>query len=165
MGNHDTPTYGSHADTSSFEKLFSLGSSSGKDTYWALRYGAAAFIGLNSRYDHRLRQLVYQTGDYALATRLGVPRSTAAGWVRFEPLEVVSFDILSGEEQQLQAEILKLRQRRMTEFPEPSQTAKQLGGQSAYHSPVSAMLNRDSSSNACRWVMPYLFCMVQLRPK
>lgn len=48
VGNHDTPTYGSHADTTSFEKLFSLGSSSGKDTYWALRYGTAAFIGLNS---------------------------------------------------------------------------------------------------------------------
>ena len=62
-------------------------------------------------YDHRLRQLVYQTGDIALATRLGVPRSTASGWLRAEPPEVVSFDILSGEEQQLQAEVLKLRRR------------------------------------------------------
>ena len=48
VGNHDTPTYGSHPDTTTFEQLFSLGSSSGKDTYWTLRYGPAFFIGLNS---------------------------------------------------------------------------------------------------------------------
>jgi len=48
VGNHDTPTYGSHPDTTSFEKLFSLGSSSGTSTYWTLRYGPAQFIGLNS---------------------------------------------------------------------------------------------------------------------
>src|SRR5687768_6238670 len=31
-------------------------------------------------YDHRLVRLVQETGDTAVATRLGVPRSTAAGW-------------------------------------------------------------------------------------
>ena len=33
-------------------------------------------------YDHRLVQLVQETGDPTIAVRLGVPRSTAAGWTR-----------------------------------------------------------------------------------
>lgn len=33
-------------------------------------------------YDHRLVRLVQETGDTAIAVRLGVPRSTAAGWTR-----------------------------------------------------------------------------------
>jgi hypothetical protein len=32
-------------------------------------------------YDHRLRELVRRTGDASLAMDLGVPRSTAVGWV------------------------------------------------------------------------------------
>jgi hypothetical protein len=34
------------------------------------------------RYDHRLRDLVHGTGDVTIATDLGVPRSTARGWLR-----------------------------------------------------------------------------------
>ena len=33
------------------------------------------------RYDHRLRHLVQRTGDVTVATDLGVPRSTARGWL------------------------------------------------------------------------------------
>jgi hypothetical protein len=33
------------------------------------------------RYDHRLRHLVQRTGDVTVATDLGVPRSTAPGWL------------------------------------------------------------------------------------
>jgi len=33
------------------------------------------------RYDHRLRDLVHSTGDVTIATALGVPRSTARGWL------------------------------------------------------------------------------------
>ena len=33
-------------------------------------------------YDHRLVRLVQETGDASIATRIGVPRSTAAGWLR-----------------------------------------------------------------------------------
>ena len=33
------------------------------------------------RYDHRLRHLVHRLGDVNLATNLGVPRSTARGWL------------------------------------------------------------------------------------
>ena len=41
-------------------------------------------------YDHRLRNLVYTTKDVSLALDLGVPRSTAYGWIRNEPPEVVN---------------------------------------------------------------------------
>ncbi len=33
-------------------------------------------------YDHRLVRLVEDTGDITIATGVGVPRSTAAGWLR-----------------------------------------------------------------------------------
>jgi len=36
------------------------------------------------RYDHRLRDLVQGTGDVTIATDLGVPRSTARGWLGTE---------------------------------------------------------------------------------
>ena len=45
------------------------------------------------RYDHRLRDLVYNTGDVTIATDLGVPRSTARGWLRKAPAVVVSLDV------------------------------------------------------------------------
>lgn len=41
-------------------------------------------------YDHRLRDLVRATGDITLATRLGVPRSTVAGWLRGATAPVVA---------------------------------------------------------------------------
>ena len=36
---------------------------------------------LQQRYDHRLRDLVHGTGDMTIVTDLGVPRSTARGWL------------------------------------------------------------------------------------
>jgi putative transposase len=62
-------------------------------------------------YDHRLRDLVRETGDLSVATKLGVPRSTAAGWLRAQPQDVISLDVLDLRERQLQAEALKLRRR------------------------------------------------------
>ncbi len=41
-------------------------------------------------YDHRLRDLVRSTADVAIVVDLGVPRSTASGWLRQEPREVVT---------------------------------------------------------------------------
>ena len=35
---------------------------------------------IRRRYDHRLQQLVHETGDIKLAVRHGVPRSTARDW-------------------------------------------------------------------------------------
>ena len=42
------------------------------------------------RYDHRLRDLVQRTGDLTIATDLGVPRSTARGWLGAAPTVVVA---------------------------------------------------------------------------
>ena len=45
------------------------------------------------RYDHRLRDLIRGTGDVTIATDLGVPRSTARGWLGKAPKVVVSLDV------------------------------------------------------------------------
>ena len=45
------------------------------------------------RYDHRLRHLVQRTGDVTVATDLGVPRSTARGWLGAAPTVVVGLDV------------------------------------------------------------------------
>ncbi len=63
------------------------------------------------RYDHRLRDLVHRTGDVTIATDLGVPRSTARGWLRLAPEVVVSLDVTHLNELELQQEILQLRRR------------------------------------------------------
>ena len=59
-------------------------------------------------YDHRLRELVRRTGDVSLATRIGVPRSTAAGWLNGTMRSTVSVGALSMTESELQAEVLRL---------------------------------------------------------
>ena len=68
------------------------------------------------RYDHRLRDLVQRPGDLTIATDLGVPRSTARGWLGAAPRVVVSLEVADLTEPELRQEILKLRRR----VPEPS---------------------------------------------
>ena len=63
------------------------------------------------RYDHRLRDLVRRTGDVTLATDLGVPRSTARGWLHRGPTAVVSLDETHRSELDLHQEIRQLRRR------------------------------------------------------
>ena len=63
------------------------------------------------RYDHRLRDLVHRTGDVTIATDLGVPRSTARGWLRAAPEVMVSLDVTQLSEPELQHEILQVRRR------------------------------------------------------
>jgi putative transposase len=63
------------------------------------------------RYDHRLRDLVHRTGDMTIATDLGVPRSTARGWLGVAPTVVVSLDVADLTVPELRQEILKLRRR------------------------------------------------------
>src|SRR2546422_607953 len=60
------------------------------------------------RYDHRLRDLVHRTGDLTIATDLGVPRSTARGWLRAAPTVVVSLEVADLTEAELRQEIVKL---------------------------------------------------------
>src|SRR6266446_1448894 len=45
------------------------------------------------RYDHRLRNLVQRTGDVTVATDLGVPRSTARGWLGAAPTVLVFLEV------------------------------------------------------------------------
>jgi len=58
---------------------------------------------------HRLRDLVHRTGDLTVATNLGVPRSTARGWLRAAPPVVVTVDVADLTAPELRQEILKLR--------------------------------------------------------
>jgi hypothetical protein len=63
------------------------------------------------RYDHRLRDLIQRTGDLTIATDLGVPRSTARGWLGAAPTTVISLEVANLTEPELRREILKLRRR------------------------------------------------------
>ena len=63
------------------------------------------------RYDHRLRELVQRTGDLTIATDLGVPRSTARGWLSTAPTVVVSLKVADLTELELRQEVLTLRRR------------------------------------------------------
>jgi hypothetical protein len=45
------------------------------------------------RDDHRLRDLVQCTGDLTILTDLGVPRSTARGWLGAAQTVVVSLEV------------------------------------------------------------------------
>jgi len=62
-------------------------------------------------YDHRLRDLVRSAGDIGHATRRGVPRSTARGWLTATRAEVVTVDIIDMGRVDLQQEVLALRAR------------------------------------------------------
>jgi hypothetical protein len=62
-------------------------------------------------YDHRLRNLVQTTRDIQLATRHGVPASTARGWLSQSASEVVSIDVLDLDTLRLQREVMLLRRR------------------------------------------------------
>ena len=63
------------------------------------------------KYDHRLRQLIQNTGDLDLAVRHGVPRSTARGWLKQTYANVVTIDVIDMDVATLQQEVLRLRRR------------------------------------------------------
>src|SRR5262245_13939532 len=63
------------------------------------------------RYDHRLRDLVHNTRAVAIATDLGVPRSTARDWLRKAPRVAVTMDVTNVKTLELQQEVLELRRR------------------------------------------------------
>jgi hypothetical protein len=62
-------------------------------------------------YDHRLRDLVRSTGDILQATRNGIPRSTARGWLRPDYAKVISFDVVNHDLIALQRQVLSLDRR------------------------------------------------------
>jgi hypothetical protein len=62
-------------------------------------------------YDHRLRDLVRSTGNLEHATRRGVPRSTARGWLSARRARLVTLDVADQDQRRLQKEVLALRRR------------------------------------------------------
>jgi transposase InsO family protein len=62
-------------------------------------------------YDHRLVHLVQQTGDPTIATRLGVPRSTVAGWLRRAPRPVTTVAGGDASSVELRARLARLEKR------------------------------------------------------
>src|SRR5262249_40320245 len=62
-------------------------------------------------YDHRLRDLVQRTEDVTIATDLGVPRSTARGWLGQAPKVVVRLDVTDLKASALQQDLLALQGR------------------------------------------------------
>jgi transposase InsO family protein len=66
---------------------------------------------IHQRYDHRLRDLIRSSGNVDFATQLGVPRSTAHGWLTSNPVEIVTIDVVDMDLLSLQKEVLILRRR------------------------------------------------------
>jgi putative transposase len=66
---------------------------------------------IQQRYDHRLRDVVRSSGNIKHATQLGVPRSTARGWLISDPVAIVSSDVFDMDILSLQEEVLALRKR------------------------------------------------------
>ena len=62
-------------------------------------------------YDHRLRDLICEERNPALFAQLGIPRSTAASWIRRGSKPVVTTELFGQDEQQLRARVLKLERR------------------------------------------------------
>jgi hypothetical protein len=62
-------------------------------------------------YDHRLIRLVQQTGDATIATRIGVPRSTVAGWLRRSGPDVVTTAVLNESAAELRVRVARLEKR------------------------------------------------------
>jgi putative transposase len=60
-------------------------------------------------YDHRFRELIRGTGDIQIATRIGVPHSTARGWARSSAPDIVTLDLV--ESNTLEREVILLRER------------------------------------------------------
>ncbi len=64
---------------------------------------------LQRSYDHRLRQFVCTTGDTAHALRIGVPRSTANGWLQPRAQPVISLSQFGQHVEALETEVARLR--------------------------------------------------------
>jgi transposase InsO family protein len=64
-----------------------------------------------NRYDHHLRELIRSTGDIDYAIQLGVPRSTARGWLTSTGSDVVTLDVVGMDTLRLQQEVLRQQRR------------------------------------------------------
>lgn len=73
--------------------------------------GMTSYAALPRVYDHRVRESICLSGDPNLFPDLHIPRSTAAGWIREGPRDVVTADVFTMSDNELRLEIQKLRQR------------------------------------------------------
>ena len=62
-------------------------------------------------YDHRLVALVQDTGDITIATGVGVPRSTAAGWLRRAKRDVTTVSTCETSSAELRARLARTEAR------------------------------------------------------
>jgi len=62
-------------------------------------------------YDHRLIRLVQETSDATIATNLGIPRSTVAGWLKRAPQLIISAPGLDASAAELRVRVAKLEKR------------------------------------------------------
>ena len=62
-------------------------------------------------YDHRVREFICLSGDPNLFPELDIPRSTAAGWIRDGPRDVVTAELFTMSYHDLRLEVQKLRER------------------------------------------------------
>ena len=62
-------------------------------------------------YDHRIREMICETGDPGLFPELKIPRSTIRSWLHRGIPDVVTCDFLSAETTELRIEIQELRHR------------------------------------------------------
>ena len=58
-------------------------------------------------YDHRLRELVWQTQSIDAAVRHGVPRSTARGWLAPMKTPVVTLNVANQDATQCNKKLLR----------------------------------------------------------
>ena len=73
--------------------------------------GMSSTIRIQQRYDQRLRDLVRSCGNINLASQLGVPRSTAHGWLTSNQVEVCAVDVFDMDILNLQKGVFLLRKR------------------------------------------------------
>lgn len=70
---------------------------------------AIAPVRSHQVYDPQLRDLVFRTGDVAVAREFGVPRSTSNDWKNGKFRDAVTLKVLDKDKAELAAEVLKLR--------------------------------------------------------
>ena len=73
--------------------------------------GVMTTLRTRRTYDHRIREMICETGDPDLFPELKIPRSTIRNWFRRGIPDVVTCDLLSVEKTELLAEMQELRHR------------------------------------------------------
>src|SRR5215467_4716767 len=102
------------------------------------------------RYDNRLRNLVQRSGDVTVATDLGVPRSTARGWLGKTQTVVVCLDVWSTASRLglHGPEVLELHDRSVVALPETSMAVPALAQQRYHGASTGGVLRRPTQSRA-----------------